>query len=165
MDSSSSLESPKNANTFAGCLFRLISDENEREIIYHIGIHIRTKFSATLRSTWPSSLHLFLSAHSAYSSPPTHSPSPMHATSVGLLLTMVVSPAATTQSWRMLGQYLNHHVSHKLKPSGSITVDGKFDEPAWLAAETMQHMMVDSTRHSNQQPNAIPMDLQANIKG
>ena len=61
-------------------------------------------------------------------------------------------------------QYPNHYVSHKLKPSETITVDGKLDEPAWLAAETMQNMMVDITRHSNQMLNAIPEDLQADIK-
>ena len=95
--------------------------------------------------------------------------SAMHAAwvHVGLLLAMALllaPPAAATQSWRMLDQYPNHYVSHKLKPSESITVDGKLDEPAWLAAETMQNMMVDITRHSDQQLNAIPMDLQANIK-
>ena len=82
--------------------------------------------------------------------------------SVGLLLVMaLVSPAAATRSWRMLDQYPNHYVSHKLKPSESITVDGKLDEPAWMATEAMDNIMVDITRHSDQQLNAIPMDLQA----
>ena len=55
-------------------------------------------------------------------------------------------------------------VSHKLKASESITVDGRLDEPAWLAAEPLQNAMVDITRHSDQQLNAVPMDLQADIK-
>ena len=51
-------------------------------------------------------------------------------------------------------------MTRKLAASEKITVDGKLDDPAWENAEWTLDM-VDITRHTDQQLNAIPNDLQA----
>lgn len=64
---------------------------------------------------------------------------------------------------RVLCRYPNQYVTQKLGPSEKITIDGKLDDTAWQTAD-WTFDMVDITRHTDQQLNAIPNDLQARVK-
>ena len=50
------------------------------------------------------------------------------------LLSLLATLASATPDWRMLDQYPNHYVAHKLATGETIEIDGKLDDEGAAAA-------------------------------
>jgi len=63
----------------------------------------------------------------------------------------------------MLDAYPAQYVARRLAPSESIAVDGRLDDDTWTTTPWTEGM-VDITRHTDEQRDAVPADLQARVK-
>ena len=75
----------------------------------------------------------------------------------------LVAAYLAVRDWRMLDAYPAQYVARRLAPSESIVVDGRLDDEAWQSVPWTDSM-VDITRHTDEQRNAVPADLQARVK-
>ena len=82
--------------------------------------------------------------------------------SVRMALALNAAPLAVSD-WRMLDAYPAQYVARRLAPSESIAVDGRLDEDAWQSVAWTDGL-VDITRHTDEQHDAVPADLQARVK-
>jgi hypothetical protein len=79
-----------------------------------------------------------------------------------MALTLAAAPLGV-RDWRMLDAYPAQHIARRLAPSESITVDGRLDDDAWQKVPWTEGM-VDIARHTDEQRDAVPADLQAHVK-
>ena len=82
--------------------------------------------------------------------------------SARMALALNAAPLAVSD-WRMLDAYPAQYVARRLAPSESIAVDGRLDEDAWQSVAWTDGL-VDITRHTDEQHDAVPADLQARVK-
>ena len=74
----------------------------------------------------------------------------------------LLASAPAVRDWRMLDAYPPHMVARKLQPSEAIKIDGWLDDPEWQDQPSVS--LVDITRHTNEQQDSVPEDLQASFK-
>lgn len=79
-----------------------------------------------------------------------------------MALALNAAPLAVSD-WRMLDAYPAQYIARRLAPSESIAVDGRLDEDAWRSVPWTDGL-VDITRHTDEQHDAVPADLQARVK-
>ena len=79
-----------------------------------------------------------------------------------MALALAAAPLGV-RDWRMLDAYPAQYVARRLAPSESIAVDGRLDEDAWTTTPWTEGL-VDITRHTDEQRDAVPADLQARVK-
>ena len=79
-----------------------------------------------------------------------------------MALALAAAPLGV-RDWRMLDAYPAQYVARRLAPSESIAVDGRLDDDAWTTTPWTEGM-VDITRHTDEQRDAVPADLQARVK-
>ena len=79
-----------------------------------------------------------------------------------MALALAAAPLGV-RDWRMLDAYPAQYVARRLAPSESIAVDGRLDDDAWTTTPWTEGM-VDITRHTDEQRDAVPADLQTRVK-
>ena len=78
-------------------------------------------------------------------------------------LALAAAAPLAVRDWRMLDAYPAQYIARKLAPTEAIAIDGKLEDAAWLAVPWTEGL-VDITRHTNEQLDAVPADLEARVK-